>query len=185
MTKPNVAWPLLLAGALCVPALAQERANRTGTRLQSDTTPRTVVRFAESNEIARILDLLELGQTDEAIGLAEDYVKSFDSAADVGGNALMQRYFALNALCSALTKAGRVDEAIDRCTDAIELSSSHWTAINNRGTAYFAAGRYDDALADYRRALEVAPKAAIETVQFNIGLVELRLAEADDPEAGG
>lgn len=185
MMKPNVAWPLLLVAALYVPALAQERVDRTGTRLQSDVTPRTVVRFSESSEIARILDLLELGRTDEAIGLAEDYVKSFDSAAEIGGNARMQRYFALNALCSTLTKAGRVDEAVETCTDAIELSPSHWSAINNRGTAYFATGRYDDALADYERALEVAPKTAIETIRFNIGLVELRLAEADDPEPGG
>jgi tetratricopeptide (TPR) repeat protein len=186
MMKLKVAWPLLLAAVCCAPALhAQERTDRTGTRLRSDVTPRTVVRFAESSEISRILDLLEQGRTDEAVGLAEDYVKSFDSATDVGGNALMQRYFAVNALCAALTKAGRTDEAVETCTQGVEMLPSHWSALNNRGTAQFAAGRYDEALADYWRALDVAPKTAVDTVRFNIGLVELRLAEADDPETGG
>jgi Flp pilus assembly protein TadD len=47
-----------------------------------------------------------------------------------------------------------------------------WSAINNRGTARYVAGRYAEALADYRLALRVAPgePEIVATIEHNIAL---------------
>ena len=155
---------------------ADERVGRTGTRLGSDTTGRTVVNFGESGEVRRVLALLDQGLTDDALALAEDYLASLDNAA----GAIPQRYSALNALCAALTSAGRLDEAVGRCTEAMDLLPSRWSAINNRGTAYFLQRNFVRALEDYRRASEFARgQNAVATVEHNIELTERRLAELE------
>jgi Flp pilus assembly protein TadD len=169
---------LLAAAAGAQAAQAREPVERTGSRLGADTTKRTIVRLAEPAEIDRVLRLLEQNRTDEAIALAEDYLKSLDSASLVGGSPpLGERYSGLNALCVAFTKAGRIDEAIAACSEAIAISPTRWTALNSRGTAYFAARDFDRALADYRTALDVAPRrgSVVMTIEHNIRLAEQRL----------
>ena len=73
-------------------------------------------------------------------------------------------------------KPGKLTETA--CTEAIAIFPNRWTAINSRGTTYFAARRFDEALIDYRRALEVAPQdtPASETIAQNIRLTEQRIA---------
>jgi tetratricopeptide (TPR) repeat protein len=158
---------------------AEERADRTGSRLGSDTTGRTVVHFGDSGEVRRVRALLDQGLTDDALALAEDYLASLDSAAN-GSATTPLRYAALNALCAALTGAGRLDEAVGRCTEAMDLLPSRWSAINNRGTAHFLQRNYVRALEDYRRAGEFARgQNAAATVQHNIELTERRLAQLE------
>jgi len=55
-------------------------------------------------------------------------------------------------------------------------------AYLNRGNSYFFASRFDDALADYNRAIEfdVRDKAA---AWYNIGLVHIARESSDDARA--
>lgn len=176
--------PLLAAMAFVAVALplatADQRVDRTGSRVGSNATGRTVIRFSEPNETRRVLSLLEQGETEAALAYAEDYLASLGSATVVGRASMVpERYFALNALCAALTQASRLDEAITRCTEAIEIVPSRWTAHNNRGTAFYMQRNYLRALEDYERALELARGNDRETVEHNIGLAEARIAERD------
>lgn len=156
---------------------AGRHVDRTGSRVGSNATSRSVIQLGSSNEVRRVLSLLDEGLTDEALALAEDYLDSLGSASIAYGRAVPQRYDALNALCAALTGAGRLDEALERCSEAIELLPSRWSAINNRGTAYFAQHNYVAALEDYRRARKFARSShAAATVEHNIRLTEERLA---------
>jgi tetratricopeptide (TPR) repeat protein len=159
-------------------AQARDPVDRTGSRVGSDSTRRMIIQFAGPGEIDRVLHLLEQDQTDEAIVVAQDYLKSLDSAAFVGNSSVFaERYSALNALCAAFTKARRLDEALAACTAAIEMNPSRWSALNNRGTAHFSSGEFQLALADYRRAREVAPRreGVVATIEHNIRLAEQRL----------
>lgn len=163
-----------------LPLAAQERVERTGSRVGSDATKRTVVEFGSSSEVRRVLSLLEQNRTAEAVEFARDYLESLSSTVTGSGTPVARkRYFALNALCVALTKDGRPDEAVEVCTDATELAPSQWIAFNSRATAHYSARRFELSLEDYRRALEVAPDEAgiVETLEHNIALAEGRLAE--------
>ena len=163
-------------------ATAAQPIQRTGTRLGSDTTARTVIHFGSSNEIRRIRDLLEEGLTNEAVEFAEDYVRSLDSARNVRTGRRDERYYALNALCAARTKAGLPAAAIEACSEAIERSASTWNAFNSRGGAYFSDHQYESALEDYRHALSLAPRSnnVATIIEHNI---ELALQRVD--EVGG
>lgn len=168
---------------LVVPPSEAQHIQRTGSRVASDATPRTVYQFEAPRETERVLRLLEQGRTEDAVELARDYLASLRSAIPASGTSLSrQRYHALNALCVALTKAGRVDEAVATCTDAVEMLPSHWTALNSRATAYYVSRQYDLAAADYQRALDVAPDDdnVLETLEHNIRLTAERIAAARD-----
>lgn len=171
-----VSVALAAAGA----AGAAEQVSRTGSRLGTDTTQRMVYHLTPPAEVDRVRTLIEDGRTAEAVDYARDYLDSLRSEVSADGGSLSRkRYFALNALCVALTKDGRIDEAIETCTRAVELFPRHWVAINSRATAYYASRRFEQALIDYRRALEVAPdqEGIVETLEHNIELTEQRLAD--------
>lgn len=67
-------------------------------------------------------------------------------------------------------RSGDLGAALDDFNDALEIDAGLGEAYLNRGNSYFLSRRYDDALADYERALELEiskPWAA----WYNIGLV--------------
>jgi len=183
MTYTKCIRPLIAATLLAIVALpaaaADRRVDRTGSRVGSDATGRMVIRFSEPNETRRVLALLEQGDTEAALRYAEDYLASLGSASAVnlGGAALPERYFALNALCAVLTRISRLDEAVARCTEAVDLVPSRWTALNNRGSARYLQGDYVGALEDYEAALRFARGKVRETVEHNIALTEAQIAE--------
>ena len=136
----------------------------------------------EPTEIATITRLIEEGRHEEAVEIARAYEARIRSTTPIDESLPgEQRYHALNALCNALLSAGDIGAAIDTCTRAIELIPSRWVAINSRATAYFASRRFQDAIRDYRRALEVAPDepTIVDTIEHNIRLTEQRLDAAD------
>lgn len=182
LTSKHIAAGLAAAAFLsAAPDAEAQRLDTTGSRLGSTTTGRMITRFSDPPEVTRVLELLEAGEVEEALALAEAYLESLEGTIHTGGSSVVQeRYLALNAYCVALTKSGRLGDAVAACTDAVGLMPRRWTAINNRGTAYFAMGRYDEAIADYREALEFAPNDDVAAaVRHNIGLAELRQSEAD------
>lgn len=173
-----------LGFAMAAAAAPAEQDPQTGTRLESRGARPVSLQINETSTIAEIERLLAAGETDRAVALANRYVDSFDRTLHVSfEEVLPARYFALNALCVALTQSGQGDEAADACSEAIEILPQRWTAINNRGTARFVAARYGEALADYRLALRVAPPdPAIEaTIEHNIALAVRQQQESRQP----
>lgn len=149
-------------------------AQSTGTRLKDHESnyQKSVIWFSQPREITDIRLLLQDGKKELAVEKARDYVASLENIS--GPDAKQFRYFALNALCAALTSTGETNEAIDTCSRAIEINPSLWQAINNRGTAYYVSGQIESALADYRNALNLVQgsEPLVELIQHNIGLAE-------------
>ena len=161
-----------LAVLLMAP-LAAEQPAHTGSHLESRTARPMSLQLNESSEVTEIQRLLSEGETEAAVRRARRYVDSFKLRLHVSYDEMMPaRYFALNALCVALTQFGDTEGAATACTEAIGMIPDRWSAINNRGTARFVAGRYGEALADYRLALRVAPpeRGIVETIEHNINL---------------
>jgi len=157
---------------------ADDPVETTGSRLGSDAPTRTVIPVNQDSPISRVRRLLADDRNEEAIELAEAYVTSLNNSYTVGANNIQQRYDALNVLCTALTKDGRLDEAFGRCSEAIELIPSRWAAVNNRGTVQYAQGNFVSALEDYRHARDlVKDKDNRLLVEHNIQLTRDRLEE--------
>ena len=151
-------------------------AQQTGTRIEGANSfyPETVVWLDQPYEIDAIRLLLQEGKKERAVEKARDYVESLENA--LGVEAKQRRYYGLNALCAALTSTGELNEAIDTCSQAIELYPTHWLALNSRGTAYYVSGQIDLALKDYRKALSQVGASEAETnlIKHNISLAEAK-----------
>jgi len=52
----------------------------------------------------------------------------------------------------------KLEEALDDCTEAVELAKNPSTYLDSRALIYYRLGMYDDALADLNRALRLNPK---------------------------
>jgi len=162
---------------------AQPGSPGTGSRLGNDAINRTVLTVNEDSMVGRVQKLLAENRVDEAMALAEENVASLESRQYVGVNRSRQRYDALNISCIALTKGHRLDDALARCTEAVELLPEQWSAFSNRGTVLFVKGDYVAALEDYRQARELVHDRDDQlTVQHNIELAEERVRETrSDP----
>lgn len=144
-------------------------AQGTGTRLGTPSEqPTSIIRFVPPGEIDEMRQLIANGEAEKAVKLGEWLVKS-DPASDI-------QYAGHNALCAAYSSAGNLDKAMESCNKAIDIRSSHWMAINSRGTVYFLMGRMDEAVADYRAALSLLKDKSREAdvVRHNIALAEAR-----------
>ncbi len=76
---------------------------------------------------------------------------------------------------------GRVDSAIARFRQALQLDPNHVEALNGLGVAYGQIGRFDEAIDAFRSALASGPAAA--HVLSNLGFAQLkagRLQEASE-----
>lgn len=76
--------------------------------------------------------------------------------------------------CAAMTKAGANDQAIEYCTNSINLEPSRYESIINRGVAYFNIGDYHQALNDFSSALEFGE---IPLAYSNRGNAHMKLSE--------
>lgn len=178
----RMAVPQLIIVAMAIAAATADAESQTGTRVDSEASKLAVVQLHESSTVDEVQRLLEQGRIDEAVALAREYVDTVEGQVFIGeGDAVPETYFAWNSLCIALTKSRDYDEAIAACERAIRIQPNRWTAINNRGTAHYAAGSYEAALQDYRDALRVAPaeSGTRGTIEHNIVLAEARIAPPD------
>lgn len=164
-------------------AAAADRQAQTGTHLDSRVARPVSLQINDSSVVSEVQALLDAGDSAGAVELARRHVESFERTRHVSFEEFIPaRYFALNALCVALTGDRQPDAAADACSEAIEMLPNRWTAINNRGTARYVAGRYGEALSDYRRALRVAPaddEAIVATLEHNIALAVERQQSAE------
>ena len=155
-------------------------AQKTGTRIKDADSAymESVVWFSQPREITDIRLLLQDGKKEAAVEKARDYVESLEN---VGGNeAKQRRYYALNALCAALTSTGQTKEAISSCSRAIKINPSLWEALNTRGTAYYVSNQIDLALKDYRAALSKVQNSEplTDLIQHNIELAKAKKSES-------
>ena len=121
------------------------------------------------------------GRFDEAIATLEATLaerrRAYGDDAEAGA--------ALNALCLALTEAGRYDEALARADEAIALftklgqerSISGLAVLNNRGNAFVLLKRYDEAVADFSRVVELRRELYGPSPEFAAALLNLAVAK--------
>jgi tetratricopeptide (TPR) repeat protein len=154
----------------------------TGTRIKegSRTYPESVVWLTPPHEIIAIRLLLQEGEKDRAVEKARDFVASLENVRCA--EAKQRLYYRLSALCAALTSTGELNEAIDTCSQAVELYPTHWQALNNRGTAYYVSGQIDLALTYYWDALSELQESdpVTELIQHNIGLAEAKKSNTNE-----
>jgi tetratricopeptide (TPR) repeat protein len=151
-------------------------AQSTGSWIESSNPENTTIWINQPREIDDIKRLIQDGKGEKAVEMAYKYVDSLKNQKF--GEGQEQHYFALNALCAALTNTGELSEAIAICTEAADLIPSKWQAYNNRGTAYFVSRDYEKALQDYKHAMSIQNGlgSSTEIIQGNIRLAESRLA---------
>lgn len=64
---------------------------------------------------------------------------------------------ALSNLCAGYAGAGRHDEALAACDEAIALNAGNWRAYNNRSIALIGLGRFREARRDLEAAVAINP----------------------------
>ncbi|WP_262693278.1 tetratricopeptide repeat protein [Kordiimonas aquimaris] len=83
-----------------------------------------------------------------------------------------QQANAHNGLCIANIREEIWEDAIIHCDKAIDLAPHNWRYYNNRGNAYLGLGQYQDAMKEYEKGLQFAPKS--RTIRKNIALAQSR-----------
>jgi len=122
-----------------------------------------VLWLSPSSHIRNATKAFERGDIGETIRLSR-------LALD-GDLATSDRFNAHNILCVSYIRLKLFETAIDAC-DAALVVRRDWRALNNRANAYFEMGRYDNAIADYRSALKLAPGRRV--LVNNLALAEDR-----------
>lgn len=69
------------------------------------------------------------------------------------------RAAALSNLCAAHAAKNEPDQAIDYCTQSLELNENNWRAFSNRSYAYWLKDMYAEADADLKAATALNPDA--------------------------
>lgn len=60
---------------------------------------------------------------------------------------------------TGLTRAFKLEEALEKYTQVLEFDPSYAKALNNRGVVYKKLGRYAEAVDDYTAAIDLEPSA--------------------------
>ncbi|APW61202.1 tetratricopeptide repeat protein [Paludisphaera borealis] len=72
---------------------------------------------------------------------------------------------------------GRYEDAVEDCTEAIQLDPRYVEAYVNRGAIRIRSGSYDNALEDFNKAIEIDPRSA--RAYYNRGVVWTKRKEYD------
>jgi tetratricopeptide (TPR) repeat protein len=165
----------VLIGIIFLNTNVQAQPTRTGTNLNSKAMPSTILMLQAPDEVETMRVLLKDGKKNDALIAAEKYLEEIQRTTLPHQSE--KKYYAWNAYCTVLTSLGRVDEAIAACSIAMEFEPEKWSAINNRGTAYFVGHMWLEAMLDYQAALTLVDEnnnSVRETIQHNISLTEQR-----------
>ena len=147
---------------LIITLLLSAHAQSTGSRIKSNvkTMPREIIWIDGSREINEIRHLLQRGDKQAALTKTEMFLQQ-ELPPEL-------RYSGLNALCITQTIIGNEKSAIRACNQAIEIQPNNWKAFNSRGTAYYTAKRFNKAISDYQKALQLNPESEIS--KYNLEL---------------
>lgn len=75
------------------------------------------------------------------------------------GNTDQNRAAALSNICAAHAAKNEPDQAIEYCTQSLELNENNWHAFSNRSYAYWLKDMYAEADADLKAATALNPDA--------------------------
>lgn len=86
-------------------------------------------------------------------------------------------WMAHNNLGAFFLKKGRLDDAIDHFTKAIEIKPDEASVLDNLGSALLQKGNLDEAIVLYQKALELKPAQA--SIHYNLANALLARGEVD------
>ena len=160
------------AGLTLPPANAQEYEPWTGAIVGAN------IHLGNNDTLKSIRRLINEGKTSDAVRESQKFINRLE-ANSRSGRTSSYEYDAYNALCIALTSNKQYDEAKSACNSAIELAPARWQAINSRGTLNYKTGKFTEALADYRNALEKAPdvERVRRIIKHNVEISLARVSE--------
>jgi tetratricopeptide (TPR) repeat protein len=90
----------------------------------------------------------------------------------------IDNYFAHNNLGVALTRRGRLEEAIGNYNEALRIKPDEAEVHNNLGNALMARGDFEEAIDHYYEALRINPDFA--SAHNNLGSVLARMGKVDE-----
>ena len=129
-----------------------------------------VLVFSSSNTLEKGKAALENGEIEKAISLLNSALRNKLSPQD--------DYSANNDLCVAYYLSENFEEAMKKCNRAIRNTSNKWVAYNNRGNVYLASGKYNLAIADYEKGLQLKPSS--EVLSTNLQIAHHRMSGKPD-----
>lgn len=88
-------------------------------------------------------------------------------------------------LANSLATAGRFQEAADKYREMLERNPNNAPLINNYGVALFKLGKRDEAIALFRRALEITPDLKDAQDSLNVALSEMPQKPEDGKSTPG
>lgn len=158
--------------AMVIAASFHAASAQTGSRIKNSksSAPVSVREFSSPSEINRIKRLIAADKAEEAVAVGDTLL-----ARDLAPGT---RYFALNAHCVALSSNGDYDTALETCNKAVRVRSSHWMALNSRGSVYLWLNKPGRALEDFRAALDSVKDGSDEDaiIRRNIRIAQSWLA---------
>uniref|UniRef100_A0A8W4F7X7 Small glutamine-rich tetratricopeptide repeat-containing protein alpha n=1 Tax=Sus scrofa TaxID=9823 RepID=A0A8W4F7X7_PIG len=113
-------------------------------------------------------------------------VENFEAAVHFYGKAIelnpSNAVYFCNRYAAAYSKLGNYAGAVQDCERAICIDPSYSKAYGRMGLALSSLNKHTEAVAYYRKALELDPDN--ETYKSNLKVAELRLREAPSPTGG-
>ncbi|HEX6124484.1 MAG TPA: tetratricopeptide repeat protein [Pyrinomonadaceae bacterium] len=89
-------------------------------------------------------------------------------------------YLLMNLLCTHYVEKAPAEYAERRCTELLDHTSNYAEAHNTIGLLRVELGRYDDAVASYRKALQIRPNTGI--VYSNLSVAYSKKADTENAE---
>lgn len=117
-------------------------------------------------------------------------MKDLEEARTAIGLAALQEAAALdpdsplyhNALGAVYLNLKRQPEALDEFKRAVDLDANYGEALHNLGAAYAEAGKWEDAVRSYRKALSVPGYGNLEGTYINLGWAYYNLNRLQEAE---
>lgn len=164
--RPRADRAAAFAGAVLLAALAAP-----GCGPSMSAPPKENPVLADLVDYRTGLSMLREGRADEAIQLLMRARQSSPRDPNVP-----------NALGLALLYKKDYPGAVRAFSDALSLDSAFVEARNNRGVAWFQAGKWEDAEADFQAVLDGPPTPEKVNAHYNLGLLYEKQARLRDAE---
>mgnify|MGYP001224556313 CR=1 FL=1 len=103
------------------------------------------------------------------VGIISDLEKSYDLGCKDAGLALIK---ILHSKAEEEYSEGRIKNAIQYCSDALDIDSTHLESLVNRAIFKTELGDYLGAIEDYKKRIEIDPKK--DDGYFDLGLTKMK-----------